>query len=114
MKVEPSCSLPALCMKNGGALCIVNLQKTGYDEDCRLSGGVRIFAKIDDFFKMVMEELQIQVKEYTPLMLPEQNLIRDEEADTGIMSKYNVHSMADDGSFNKKVSTFISNSMNIS
>ena len=68
MRVSPACNIPELSYKrkeNPGKLVIVNLQKTHYDEWCETSGGMRIGAKIDDLFEMVMDNLGLKVDPFT-------------------------------------------------
>lgn len=89
MKVEPAASLP----RYGKNLCILNLQKTDVDNECK----IRIFSRTDEFFKLLMEELGITVKTWTPFSFGNEEIIKDEENENSIMSKYNVHSMSDDG-----------------
>lgn len=86
MRIEPSASLPRL----SGDLCICNLQKTPVDKSCKL----RIFSKSDEFLKFMMEELELEVKTWTPFPFDEE-IIQDEENQNSIMEKYNVHSMSD-------------------
>eukprot|EP00483_Globobulimina_turgida_P002262 UN02264 len=56
MRVNPACSLPL----QGKDFVLINLQKTPYDDAARL----RVWAKCDDFMKMVMDELKIIVEAY--------------------------------------------------
>lgn len=61
MRVSPSCDLPSMGKKKHGkdhSLVIVNLQKTPYDEFCR----VRIFAKIDDVISLLFKKMEQLVK----------------------------------------------------
>lgn len=51
--VTPACEFPELTLKNGGKVAIVNLMDTYLDDKC----AVRIYAKIDDVFRIVMKEL---------------------------------------------------------
>jgi len=62
MRVAPANKLPFEDVKtsNLNKVVIVNMQKTPYDSMADL----RIFAKTDDFFRAVMKELKIDVKEY--------------------------------------------------
>ncbi|KAG2374471.1 hypothetical protein C9374_010755 [Naegleria lovaniensis] len=53
MMVQPACHLPLMTLDNSGVMSIVNLQKTQFDHLSK----VRVFAKTDEFMKMVMEEL---------------------------------------------------------
>ena len=60
MRVSPACELPPKCIKNGGAMVIVNLQKTPYDSQ----SGIRIFAKTDRVIEMLMEKLGYKIPPY--------------------------------------------------
>jgi len=54
MRVQPACSLPLIAKKRKqGHLCIVNYQKTPYDDDC----DVRIFADCDRVMQLLCERL---------------------------------------------------------
>ncbi|KAG2382290.1 hypothetical protein C9374_005492 [Naegleria lovaniensis] len=53
MSVSPANKLPLKCVNKGGKMCIVNLQKTDYDDMADL----RVFAKTDEFMKYLMEFL---------------------------------------------------------
>ena len=53
MKVSPACNLPLKAVNRGGKMCIVNLQKTSYDDQSFL----RVYSKTDEFIKLVMEYL---------------------------------------------------------
>ena len=67
MRVSPACDLPSYSYErsvNPGKLVIVNLQKTPFDKYCETSGGMRIGGKIDDFFKIVMNELNIECQKF--------------------------------------------------
>jgi len=103
MRVSPACDLPALSYSNGGIFCICNLQRTPFDGFIGQSGGIRIFAKTDQFFRLLMKELGIEVPEFrvdTDQIKTElENLIYDDIADdeNSCMKKYNVRTMADDG-----------------
>lgn len=63
MRVAPACELPSKSYKKGGTFCICNLQKTPFDKHTD-KGGLRIFAKCDDFMRAVMEELGMEVEEF--------------------------------------------------
>ncbi|CAF3278170.1 unnamed protein product [Rotaria socialis] len=66
MRVAPACTLPAMNLKSGEkTMVIVNLQKTPYDDLCKL----RIFARCDDVIRMVMKELNLTIPPYTDLKL---------------------------------------------
>ena len=54
MTVKPACDLPRLRAR-GASLVLVNLQRTPADKDAQL----RVFFPCDDFFQMVMNELQL-------------------------------------------------------
>jgi len=60
MRVQPACHLPSKSYQRGGKFVICNLQKTSFDKFTK----IRVFAKCDEFMKMVMEELGIPVPEY--------------------------------------------------
>eukprot|EP01084_Bolivina_argentea_P162118 282153_1 len=66
MRVTPACELPSLYKNNknnkNGKYVIINLQKTPYDYMC----DVRVFAKIDQFLKLVCNELKLNVPIYKP------------------------------------------------
>lgn len=67
MRVSPACNIPAESYgrdDNPGKFVIVNLQKTGYDDDAEESGGFRVGAKIDEYFTKVMDILKIKVDEF--------------------------------------------------
>lgn len=51
--MTPACDFPELTLKNGGKVAIINLMDTYLDSKC----AVRIYAKIDDVFRIVMKEL---------------------------------------------------------
>lgn len=53
LTVSPACHIPRDCVKKGGKLVIVNLQKTPYDQQSEL----RIFAKIDEVMHALMGQL---------------------------------------------------------
>jgi hypothetical protein len=53
MRVHPACDIP-IYNKNVD-LVIVNLQKTPFDDKSK----IRVFAKTDDFMKLLMEELEL-------------------------------------------------------
>eukprot|EP01113_Clastostelium_recurvatum_P017616 TRINITY_DN2074_c0_g1_i2.p1 TRINITY_DN2074_c0_g1~~TRINITY_DN2074_c0_g1_i2.p1 ORF type:complete len:376 (+),score=85.38 TRINITY_DN2074_c0_g1_i2:114-1241(+) len=116
MRVTPACDLPSYSYSNGGRFCLVNLQKTGYDDVAKSSGGVRVFARCDEFMRLVMEELAIEVppfvEEVKDLEKELDNLIPDPswEGDQ-VMKKYNVYSMSDDGPPPKSVLRQIRNGM---
>ena len=72
MSVAPSCDIPIMAwtstdggQSERGKVVIVNLQNTDYDHYCELSGGFRIGAKIDEFMRMVMDALKLEVKEWS-------------------------------------------------
>eukprot|EP00026_Physarum_polycephalum_P006507 Phypoly_transcript_06551.p1 GENE.Phypoly_transcript_06551~~Phypoly_transcript_06551.p1 ORF type:complete len:461 (+),score=46.27 Phypoly_transcript_06551:319-1701(+) len=56
MNVQPAASYPLQCLNNGGALVIVNLQRTPFDELAR----IRIFAKTDNFMQVLISKLGIK------------------------------------------------------
>jgi len=58
--VSPANTLPSLTKQNGGKVCLVNLQNTIYDEKVDL----RIFSKTDLVFKLLMNELGINIPEF--------------------------------------------------
>ncbi|ETO26348.1 silent information regulator family protein [Reticulomyxa filosa] len=74
MRVYPACNLPSYSYSREagpGSFVLVNLQKTPYDEFCEAdpsgSGrpkGLRVFSKIDDFMKLVMKELKLEVTQF--------------------------------------------------
>jgi len=57
LTVTPACKMPLLVAKNGKKMVIVNLQKTDFDDQCAM----RVYAKCDNFIKLVMEELAVEV-----------------------------------------------------
>jgi len=68
MRVSPACNIPELCYarkQSPGKFVLVNLQKTGYDYHAEASGGFRVGSKIDDFFRLVMQELKLEVDAFT-------------------------------------------------
>mmetsp|Transcript_33053 Transcript_33053/g.52945 ORF Transcript_33053/g.52945 Transcript_33053/m.52945 type:complete len:193 (+) Transcript_33053:1266-1844(+) len=60
MRVEPACSLPFSNTNGKRFVCLINLQKTPYDNRCTL----RVWAKCDEFFKLVMQEMNMEVDQY--------------------------------------------------
>jgi len=63
MRVTPACDLPSLCYgrkDEPGALAILNLQKTRFDDICE----VRIFGRCDEFMELLMAELDIEVPKF--------------------------------------------------
>jgi len=60
LRVNPAASLVELPAMNGGRLVIVNLQKTPKDYCCVL----KIHAKIDDVFELLMKKLNMQIPEF--------------------------------------------------
>jgi len=63
MRVRPACDLPGLCYRRKdtpGALAILNLQKTRFDDKCE----ARIFGRCDEFMKLLMAELDIEVPDF--------------------------------------------------
>ena len=100
MRVSPACNLPSYSYQRGGKFCLLNLQKTPFDNQVEKSNGIRIFSKCDEFMKMVMDDLEIEVDEWQL----EDDILRKEmegivvDPDFGeTMNKYNVYSMSDDG-----------------
>eukprot|EP01130_Rhizamoeba_saxonica_P008252 TRINITY_DN3333_c0_g1_i1.p1 TRINITY_DN3333_c0_g1~~TRINITY_DN3333_c0_g1_i1.p1 ORF type:complete len:206 (+),score=45.31 TRINITY_DN3333_c0_g1_i1:365-982(+) len=61
MRVSPACNMPETSYKNGGDLCIVNLQKTPYDKYARIAS----HCETDVFMRLVMGFLDIAVDEYS-------------------------------------------------
>jgi len=99
MRVTPACELPSLSYKRGGKFCICNLQKTPYDKFVAPSNGLRIFSKCDDFMRLVVAHLGIDVPQFLfdELVLSSslENIRIDPEYES--KSKYNSMSMAEDG-----------------
>ncbi|EFC37587.1 silent information regulator family protein [Naegleria gruberi] len=60
LRVSPACDLPEMCLKKGGKMVIVNLQKTPKDKKSSL----RIFAKTDDVINGIMERLSLSIPSY--------------------------------------------------
>jgi len=61
LTVKPACHMPAQVPKNpGGRLVIVNLQNTPYDSIATC----RVYAKCDDFMKLVMSKLNLDVPQF--------------------------------------------------
>jgi len=60
LTVSPANELPQLTKEKGGKVCIVNLQTTIYDSTVDL----RIFSKTDSLFKILMEELGLEVSDF--------------------------------------------------
>jgi len=60
LTVSPANEMPKYTRENGGKVCLVNLQSTQYDS----RADIRIFAKTDEFCKLLMEELGIPVPEF--------------------------------------------------
>lgn len=61
LRVAPANRLPFLKAKESKKkVVIVNLQKTPYDS----LADVRIFAKTDDFFKVLMKQLKLEIPEF--------------------------------------------------
>jgi len=61
LTVSPSCDMVGATPKHGGRLCIINLQKTPFDDVCDL----RIFAKTDDVWMRVMLKLGFAIPEFS-------------------------------------------------
>eukprot|EP01105_Mastigella_eilhardi_P007200 TRINITY_DN1869_c0_g1_i3.p1 TRINITY_DN1869_c0_g1~~TRINITY_DN1869_c0_g1_i3.p1 ORF type:complete len:573 (+),score=89.80 TRINITY_DN1869_c0_g1_i3:50-1768(+) len=57
LTVSPACNMPETTAEKGGALVIVNLQKTPLDDLAK----VRIFAKTDDVMRAVMKRLDLEI-----------------------------------------------------
>lgn len=100
MRVSPACELPSYSYKNGGKFSIVNLQKTLFDDESE-KHGLRVFSKCDEFMKMVLDELELTVDEWSLeddiLKKQMEGIIVDPSCGTDCLSKYNVQSMSDDG-----------------
>jgi len=118
MRVSPACELPSKSYIKGGKFCICNLQKTPFEKYVGSSHGLRIHARCDDFMRLVMAELGIEV---TPFILNEEKVVHDlqnmrldpsststslseseissnlKESDVTRRRGNNVGSMADDG-----------------
>jgi len=62
MRVTPACDLPVAGKKTNKnhALCIVNLQKTPFDDQC----AVRIYHKVDVVITMLMKMLDLEIPAY--------------------------------------------------
>jgi len=58
--VVPANELPQKTKKNGGKVCIVNLQATDYDN----SADLRIFSKTDLFTQLLLQELGIIIPQF--------------------------------------------------
>lgn len=57
MNVQPAASYPPKALRNeNGKFVLVNIQKTPYDEETTL----KVYAKTDDFMKLLMHELGIE------------------------------------------------------
>uniref|UniRef100_A0A7S4MIQ6 protein acetyllysine N-acetyltransferase n=1 Tax=Vannella robusta TaxID=1487602 RepID=A0A7S4MIQ6_9EUKA len=99
MHVTSAAQLPGYSIANGGCFSICNLQPTPYDEDVTLSKGIRLFCKADEFMRLLMKELDIEVPEYYEEILTEEEMMRGiiTDPEHGVLQKYNVHSMSDDG-----------------
>ena len=100
MRVLPACDLPSFSYKQGGKFSIVNLQKTRFDEESE-KHGLRIFSKCDELMKIVLEELELTVDEWSLeddiLTKQMEGIIVDPACGNDGLSKYNVQSMSDDG-----------------
>lgn len=57
LTVSPANSMPKKCVKSGGKLVIVNMQRTPLDE----ISNVRVFAKIDNFMRLVMNRMALEI-----------------------------------------------------
>eukprot|EP01129_Flabellula_baltica_P009131 TRINITY_DN3679_c0_g1_i1.p1 TRINITY_DN3679_c0_g1~~TRINITY_DN3679_c0_g1_i1.p1 ORF type:complete len:566 (-),score=116.25 TRINITY_DN3679_c0_g1_i1:18-1652(-) len=63
MKVRPACEIPSrIYQKSNGKMVLCNLQKTPFDRHAELI----VRGYIDDIFKIVMEELDIEIPMTTP------------------------------------------------
>ena len=65
MRVQPACNLPVSHRSNDKSkqfLVLINLQKTPYDN----VASMRVWAKCDDFMKLVMDELKLKVEPFKP------------------------------------------------
>jgi len=60
LTVSPANEMPKYTKKNGGQLCIVNMQTTRLDS----TADIRIFAKTDLVLQLLMEELGLTVAEF--------------------------------------------------
>ncbi|EDO32517.1 predicted protein, partial [Nematostella vectensis] len=61
LQILPSGNLPVLTIKNGGKLVIVNLQRTKHDKKADL----KINYYVDDVMKQLMENLELEIPQYT-------------------------------------------------
>ncbi|KAH3764328.1 silent information regulator family protein [Pelomyxa schiedti] len=59
MNVQSAASYPEKALRNGGKLVLVNLQATPYDYLMSQPGNIRVWARIDEFLKMVLDYLGI-------------------------------------------------------
>eukprot|EP00026_Physarum_polycephalum_P008529 Phypoly_transcript_08617.p1 GENE.Phypoly_transcript_08617~~Phypoly_transcript_08617.p1 ORF type:complete len:445 (+),score=68.43 Phypoly_transcript_08617:188-1336(+) len=66
MNVQPSVAFQILPKKRGGKVILVNLQKTPYDHLI----DYRVYAKTDDFMRILMEELKAPEFDRTTDLLP--------------------------------------------
>lgn len=63
LQIVPAANLPFLCKKNGGRVCIINLQKTKFDTKADLV----IHENLDDVFLHLIKILGLEVNKYDPL-----------------------------------------------
>ncbi|KAH3767966.1 silent information regulator family protein [Pelomyxa schiedti] len=58
MNVQSAASYPEKVLENQGQIVLVNMQATPYDAICN----VRVWARIDDFMRLVMQHLNLEVQ----------------------------------------------------
>ncbi|ETO25817.1 silent information regulator family protein, partial [Reticulomyxa filosa] len=68
MRVSPACNMPSLSYNKHGVFVLINLQKTRFDE----ASHVRVFSKCDEFMKMVCDEMNIEIPEFSEEDMAEQ------------------------------------------
>lgn len=62
LRVTPASTFPLITHENGGAVVVINLQKTALDTKCR----IRVFGPCDEFMALVMSKFDIPVPLYVP------------------------------------------------
>lgn len=94
LQITPACNLPLKCLRGGGKIVIVNLQKTPKDK----KADVVIHGFVDKVVAGVMESLNMQIPPYVRIdlfqIILNQSLSRDERYINWTLRVASVHGLA--------------------